>query len=191
MNQHHLEIKHQYDFTGRKVPELDVSNNCMPRQDLLQSDRRSYRQDLQDLSKNASKRFSDPFSAYLYKPSRSSQMKQVPSTSQSRPRSSMLSSKMRLMVFIKIILKCLESDLDPNVRLKAKQVIAECTRKNREGDPDYTPLEDAIERRLRFAVDDFHWNKAKTLMDHYIATHSQKQHLSKPFKSKSPRYAQV
>ena len=50
---------------------------------------------------------------------------------------------MRLMVFIKIILKCLETD-DPSVRLEAKRVIAECTKKNREGHPDYIPLEDAI-----------------------------------------------
>ena len=191
MNQHHLENE-QCDFGGKKVPELGICDT-MPRQDIVQDDRRSYRQDLQGLSKNSSKHLSDPFSAYLYNPSRSSQRKPVSPPTQSRPRTSMLSSKMRLMVFIKIILKCLESDLvDPNVRLKVKQVIAECTRKNREGDPDYTPLEDAIERRLRFAVDDCHWNRAKTLMDHYIVTQSRKHHhLSKPFESKSPRYAQV
>ena len=75
----------------------------------------------------------------------------------------------RLLVFVKIILKCLDSD-DPSLHLEAKQIITECTRKNREGIPGYDSLADAITRQLRIAVGEVHWNRAESLMSHYLKT---------------------
>jgi hypothetical protein len=185
MNQRELDNA-QFETPGREAPVLGISDDRSG-QELFQVDRYSCRQ---DLFKNPQKNFSDPFTS-LYNPTTS--RKRVSSgTSQAKSNNRKLSSKMRLMVFIKIILKCLETDdPDPNVRLKAKRVIAECTKKNRDGHPDYIPLEEAIERRLRFAVDDCHWNRAQTLMEHYIMMQSMKQPSSKPFKNKPPHFAQV
>lgn len=181
MNQRDFDNQ-QFEIPGRDAPPFAMGN----RQELFQ-DGYACRQ---NLFQNPSKNFSDPFTS-LYDPTISSHRKRASSSSShSKSSGRVLSSKMRLMVFIKIMLKCLETDdPDPSVRLKAKRVIAECTKKNREGHPDYTPLEEAIERRLRFAVDDCHWNRAQSLLEHYMQ--SQKQSSSKHFKSKQPRYAQV
>mmetsp|Transcript_41451 Transcript_41451/g.67982 ORF Transcript_41451/g.67982 Transcript_41451/m.67982 type:complete len:257 (+) Transcript_41451:76-846(+) len=77
----------------------------------------------------------------------------------------------RLLVFIKIILKCLICE-DPCLHLEAKQIITECTRKNREGIPGYDPLADVIIRQLRIVVGEVHWNRAESLMSHYLKTRS-------------------
>ena len=82
------------------------------------------------------------------------------------------SKRTRLLVFVKIILKCLDSD-DPSLHLEAKQIITECTRKNREGIPGYDSLADAITRQLRIAVGEVHWNRAESLMSHYLKTRTQ------------------
>jgi len=84
-----------------------------------------------------------------------------------RDRNCMYSSKrMRLLIFIKIILKCLADD-DPSLHLKAKKIVTDCTRKNREGIPGYNPLADVITRQLRMTVGEVHWNRAKRLMEYY------------------------
>lgn len=74
----------------------------------------------------------------------------------------------QLLIFIKIILKCL--DHDPTLRLEAKQIIKECTKKNRQKDPSYQNLSDAITRKLRIAVGERHWSRAETLLHHYLKT---------------------
>ena len=79
------------------------------------------------------------------------------------------SPRMRLMVLVKTVLRCLECD-DPDLHLQAKQIVAECTLKNRQGHPDYCPLSDAIIRRLRLAVGEVNWGRAENLMNHYMAT---------------------
>ena len=83
-------------------------------------------------------------------------------------RNSLHSSKrMRLLIFIKIVLKCLDYS-DPILHLKAKKIVTDCTRRNREGVPGYNPLEDAITRQLRIAVGEVHWERAKRLMEYYM-----------------------
>mmetsp|Transcript_4597 Transcript_4597/g.10176 ORF Transcript_4597/g.10176 Transcript_4597/m.10176 type:complete len:226 (+) Transcript_4597:125-802(+) len=91
----------------------------------------------------------------------------------------------RLLVFIKIILKCLDYE-DPSLHLEAKQIITECTRKNREGIPGYDSLSDAITRQLRMAVGEVHWNRAENLMSHYLKTRSKNS-----AKIHKPNYAAV
>ena len=74
----------------------------------------------------------------------------------------------QLLIFIKIILKCL--DQDPTLRLEAKQIITECTKKNRQKEIGYDNLSDAITRKLRIAVGERHWSRAETLLHHYLKT---------------------
>lgn len=158
----------------RQLPPLDIDNSS--KQQPFQVDRKSYRQDLEN-----------------HAPSSMPRLRQQPSPqTKAKSKCTLLSSKMRLMVFIKIILKCLETEgFDSSARRDAKQIIAKCTLKNRQGHPDYTPLEEAIERSLRLVIDDCHWNRAETLMQHYIISCSRKQSSSKPLKSDSSCYAQV
>lgn len=90
----------------------------------------------------------------------------IPHASQGRD--NMYSSKrMRLLIFIKIILRCLDSD-DPSLHLKAKKIVTDCTRKNREGVQGYNPLADVITRQLRMTVGEVHWNRANRLMEYYL-----------------------
>ena len=169
-NNCHLE---NLESLRRQLPSLDIGTSS--RQDSLQFDCKSHRQDLE----------SD-------EPSSITRLRQQSPQTKAKSKCTMLSSKMRLMVFIKIILKCLETEgFESNVRRDAKQIIANCTLKNRQGHPDYTPLEEAIERSLRLVIDDCHWNRAETLMQHYIMSCSRNQSPCKPVKSDPSCYAQV
>ena len=89
-----------------------------------------------------------------------------------RPRPSyplrrMLSEREQFVVFVKILFKCIEQSDDQNLRLKAKAIVNECTRRNRMGDSNYTPLQDAVERRLKKIVGELYWARAKLSFDHY------------------------
>ena len=74
----------------------------------------------------------------------------------------------QFLIFIKIILKCL--DHDPTLHLEAKQIITECTKKNRQKKAGYDNLSDAITQKLRIAVGERHWSRAETLLHHYLKT---------------------
>ena len=90
-----------------------------------------------------------------------------------------LNQRTRLLVFIKIILKCLDYE-DPSLHLEAKQIVSDCTRKNRDGVPGYDSLSDAITRQLRVAVGEVHWNRAQNLMSHYMKSRSRRVTVERP-----------
>lgn len=75
----------------------------------------------------------------------------------------------RFLVFVKILLKYVDRTNNPQLRRNAKAVVAECTRRNRMGDAEYTPLQDAVERRLRISLGEVHWARAKQCFDTYVA----------------------
>ncbi|KAL7464017.1 hypothetical protein ACHAXS_004362 [Conticribra weissflogii] len=79
------------------------------------------------------------------------------------------SSRMRLMVLVKIIMRCLECE-EPSLKVQAKRIIGECTQKNREGHPGYGSLTDVISERLRVTIGEVHWGRAENLANHYIST---------------------
>ncbi len=76
--------------------------------------------------------------------------------------------KKRFLLFIKILFKSLERASELETRDKAKQIIADCTRRNRMGDPAFTPLMDSIDQRLRGHVGEIHWRRAHVYMQLYI-----------------------
>jgi hypothetical protein len=77
--------------------------------------------------------------------------------------------KKRFLLFVKILFKSLDqSNETSELRENAKSIIADCTRRNRLGDPEYDPLMDAVDRRLRRHVGEVHWRKAHVYMQHYI-----------------------
>ena len=75
--------------------------------------------------------------------------------------------KKRFLIFIKILFKALDQ-CEPEIKERAKAVVSDCTRRNRLGDPDYMPLMDAVDRRLRGQVGEVHWRRAHMYMQHYM-----------------------
>ena len=75
----------------------------------------------------------------------------------------------RFLVFIKILFKSLDNTNEHELRDRAKRIVAECTRRNRLGDPLFSPLVEAVERRLRRVVGEAHWRKASLLLRHFSA----------------------
>jgi hypothetical protein len=76
------------------------------------------------------------------------------------------SDREQFLLFVKILFKCLDRS-DKNLRQKAKAIVSECTRRNRLGDSKYTPLSEAVERRLRLIVGEPYWSRAKAYTDYY------------------------
>jgi hypothetical protein len=79
------------------------------------------------------------------------------------------SPRERFLIFIKILFKCLDQGNEPTVQQRAKKIIAECTRRNRLGDPQFSPLMEAVEKRLRGFVGEVHWRRAMLLLHHFSA----------------------
>jgi len=75
-------------------------------------------------------------------------------------------SRKNLMILIQIMLKYLDYN-DRRLCAEAKKAVADCTKKNREGHPEYRFLVDAITSRLRLVVGDMHWSQLENLMEHY------------------------
>ncbi|EEC45629.1 predicted protein [Phaeodactylum tricornutum CCAP 1055/1] len=100
----------------------------------------------------------------------STSLPQTPSLYQgyrSTPIRRMLSDREQFLIFVKILFKCLERADDKNLRQRAKTVVSECTRRNRLGDSQYTPLQEAVERRLKRIVGELYWCQAQVYTNRY------------------------
>jgi hypothetical protein len=84
-----------------------------------------------------------------------------------QPTSFEVQQKKRFLLFIKILFKSLDNE-ETETKDAAKTIVADCTRRNRLGDPQYVPLMDAIDRRLRGHVGEVHWRRAHMYMQHYM-----------------------
>jgi hypothetical protein len=82
-----------------------------------------------------------------------------------------LSETEKLVMLVKIVLKCLDKSGDPTLKSKVKAIVADCTSRNRMGDPAYTPLRDACKIRLRRTVGELHWSRVKRLYSRYCLRH--------------------
>lgn len=68
-----------------------------------------------------------------------------------------LNENQRFVLFTKILFRLLEQS-SPQLVRQVKALVAHCSRRNRMGDPNYAPLQDAVESRLRYIVgDDFYF----------------------------------
>ena len=72
-------------------------------------------------------------------------------------------------MFVKILFKILEEAQEPEVRSKAQRIVLECRRRSQLGDPDFIPLMDALERKLRGYVGEVKWRRAHSFLHHYIS----------------------
>lgn len=75
------------------------------------------------------------------------------------------------LMFIKILFKILEDAREPATRSKAQRIVMECNRRSKQGDPNFSPLMDALERRLRGFVGEAKWRRAHLFLHHYMKKH--------------------
>jgi hypothetical protein len=78
-----------------------------------------------------------------------------------------LSEREVFLIFIKMLFTCIERSGNVRLRQHAKAIVSECTRRNRMGDSDYSPLQVAVETRLKNVVVEMFWNQAKIYTDYY------------------------
>lgn len=78
---------------------------------------------------------------------------------------STLTEREQFAIFVKILMKLTGNN--PAIKMRAKAIISECTRRNRIGDLDYTPLMAAVERNLKNGVGELYWARAKLFFDAY------------------------
>ena len=79
-------------------------------------------------------------------------------------------------LFIKIAFQYLDQIDNPSLLLRAKYIVAECTRRNRQGDVDYMPLQQAIQDRLQCALGKHHWAHVQGQYHVYCQQH-RRQHI--------------
>ena len=87
---------------------------------------------------------------------------------QSNPSVSVHASRMSLLVFVKVLAKILEDAGEARLKKNAKRTIRECTRKNRSGDPDFTPLSVILPPLLHEVVGEVYYNRANMLTRLYF-----------------------
>jgi hypothetical protein len=73
------------------------------------------------------------------------------------------------LLFVKILFKILDEAQEPHTKSKAQRIVLECRRRSQQGDPNYNPLMDALETRLRRFVGEATWRRAHLYLHHYIA----------------------
>ena len=78
-----------------------------------------------------------------------------------------LTERQKFLVFFKIYCKYIENTRVVSNRRRVKAILEECTSANREGHPDYTPLPQAIEKRLRQDLGEIHWARANQCFQFY------------------------
>lgn len=83
-------------------------------------------------------------------------------------RSPVVQERENFLLFIKILFKILEDAQEPEVKSKAQRIVMECKRRSQQGDPNFSPLMDALERQLRGFVGEQKWRRAHLFLSHYI-----------------------
>lgn len=98
--------------------------------------------------------------------------RKAPSPSSLRQQLASVSSKNNerqpFLIFVKVVFRYLKRmNASSTLLARVKSVVAECTLRNRQGDVDYTPLQPAVERRLRQSLGEIHWARAELCYENY------------------------
>ena len=83
-------------------------------------------------------------------------------------RSPLVLERENFLMFIKILFKILEDAKEPETRSKAQRIVMECRRRSKQGDPNFVPLVEACEKRLRVFVGEAMWRRAHLFLHHAI-----------------------
>ena len=77
------------------------------------------------------------------------------------------------LMFIKILFKVLEEAKEPETKSRAQRIVMECRRRHRQGDPNFDPMMEAVEHRLRAFVGETKWRRAHLFLHHYMCKRQQ------------------
>ncbi len=77
------------------------------------------------------------------------------------------------LMFTKVLMKYLEAK-DLTMHSKAKEVIRDCARKNKDRTPGYEILSNSMQLQLRSTVGNFYWSKAEKYLAQYLCYQYQK-----------------
>jgi len=100
---------------------------------------------------------------------RSQQQQQPPPPPATTTPQRVLNEREVFLIFVKVLFKCIERDpANGRLRQHAKCIVLDCTRRNRCGEANFMPLQDALERRLKGVVGDETWNQAKVYTGVYF-----------------------
>lgn len=72
------------------------------------------------------------------------------------------------LMFLKILLKSIEQSGDRVLSQQVRSVILTCTKRNRMGDPHFSPMENVLEEYIRQIVGELNWQKAKNYQRVYL-----------------------
>jgi hypothetical protein len=113
-----------------------------------------------------------PSAASMPRPVATAQPTTAPSPAtpeDNRRRNPVVVERENFLVFIKILFKILEEAQEPETKSKAQRIVMECRRRSKQGDPNFIPMMDAVELRLRSFVGEAKWRRAHLFLHHYIS----------------------
>lgn len=76
--------------------------------------------------------------------------------------------RVEFALFLKIIIRCLERSKHYFLLRQARLVVKTCTIGHKMGDPNFSPLVDAVEMRLKKLVGDRIWKQARAYTKIYL-----------------------
>ena len=76
-----------------------------------------------------------------------------------------LGEREKFLLFIKIMFQYLERSGKLLLRQRAKAVVAQCIRRNRDGDEHYIPLKESVEKRLRPLIGPLVWARVEVFCE--------------------------
>ena len=80
-----------------------------------------------------------------------------------------------LLLFVRILIKCIEMSQNTKLCMQTKAMVSECVKRNRMGDPHFSPLQENLEMRLRALVGPDYWNLAKDYVHCFKKAQSQRK----------------
>lgn len=79
------------------------------------------------------------------------------------------------LLFVRVLIKCIEKSNNYKLTLQTKAIVSECVKRNRMGDPHFSPLQESIELRLRGMVGPTYWNQANDYVHCYNLAKAKKK----------------
>ena len=73
----------------------------------------------------------------------------------------------RILLFVKILLRCLEKRKMNNTSQIIKAIVSTCVKRNKSRDNQFVPLGKVLETMLKQVVDECIWDEAKSYQQHY------------------------
>lgn len=88
-------------------------------------------------------------------------------SSSSRALNDLRCRRRSFLVFVRILVKCIERADDKVLAFKVRKLVEECIQRHRDGEEEYKSLVNIVEKRLRVVVGIDYWTQARTYLHQY------------------------